>query len=233
MLATHLKPKISIILPCQNEEDNIGQCLLTIRQILQDNNLAGEIIVSDSSTDRSAEIAEPLADRVVRHGKNGYGVAYLEGFDVARGDYLFLADADGTYDFNEIPRFINFLENDEYDLVIGNRFRGKIYRGAMPFLRRRFGNPVLTFIFRRLYQLPVGDIHCGMRAIKINSLKKLSLNAPGMEFASEMLIKAHQHQLRVKELPIDYFPRQGLSKLRAFPDGWRHLKLMFYHRFIR
>lgn len=227
------KPLISIILPCRNEEQSLGQSITSIRKVLEDSNLTGEIIVSDSSTDRSPEIAQSLADKLVKHDKEGYGTAYLEGFSAATGEILFLADPDGSYDFAEIPRFVTHLVNENYDFVIGNRFQGKIHPGAMPFLHQKVGSPTLTYIFKRLYKLPVGDINCGMRAIKRDVLFNLGLSSSGMEFASEMLIKASYQNLKIKELAIDYHPRLGDSKLKTFSDGWRHLKLMINHKFAR
>jgi len=227
------KPLISIILPCRNEEQSLAQSINSIRKVLDNSNLTGEIIVSDSSNDHSPDIARQFADKLVKHDKEGYGLAYLEGFEVAVGEILFLADPDGSYDFGEIPRFVNEVINKDYDFIIGNRFQGKIHPGAMPFLHQKLGSPILTHIFRYLYQLPIGVINCGMRAIKHSLLPKLELSATGMEFASEMLIKASRHNLKIKELPIDYYPRLGDSKLRTFPDGWRHFKLMINHKFAK
>lgn len=227
------KPLISIVLPCRNEEQSLAQSINSIREVLKNADLTGEVIVSDSSTDRSPEIAKQLADKLIKHDKPGYGIAYLEGFELAVGEILFLADPDGSYDFEEIPNFITPIASGDYDFVIGNRFQGKIHPGAMPFLHQKLGSPALTYLFKSLYKLPIGDINCGMRALRRELLPKLKLSSSGMEFASEMLIKASEQRLRVKELPINYHPRLGDSKLKTFSDGWRHLKLLVNHKFAK
>jgi len=193
---------------------------------LEKNKILGEIIVSDSSQDRSPEIARKMGVILVKHDKDGYGQAYLEGFKVASGRYLFLADTDGTYSFSEIPKFLGFLDSG-YDMVIGNRLTGKIYPGAMPHIHRYFGTPLLSIIFSLFFKNKIGDINCGMRAISRQALDSLDLKTTGMEFASEMMIKAVKQKLKIKEVSIDYFSRVGDSKLRTIPDGWRHLKFMF------
>lgn len=218
-------PQISVVLPCRNEEESLERCILKIKSILQQHAIDGEIIVSDSSTDNSPLIARRLNVTLVKHNQEGYGRAYLEGFKAVQGEYIFCADPDGTYDFTEIPRFLHYLRNG-YDFVIGNRFEGEIKKGAMPFLHRYVGNPLLSFILRIFFKTHVADAHCGMRAIRRRSLDRLALRTSGMEFASEMVIKSVQSNLRVKELPINYYRRAGKSKLRTLPDGWRHLRLM-------
>jgi len=219
-------PLVSVILPCQNEELSIGKCITEIKDVFEKNNIFGEIIVSDSSQDKSPEIAREMGVILAKHDKDGYGQAYLEGFKVASGRYLFLADTDGTYSFSEIPKFLSFL-NSDYDLVIGNRLAGKIYPGAMPYTHRYFGTPLLSVIFSLFFKNKIGDINCGMRAISRQALDSLDLKSTGMEFASEMMVKAVKKDLKIKETPIDYFSRIGESKLRTIPDGWRHLKFMF------
>jgi len=136
-----------------------------------------------------------------------------------------MADADGTYDFKEIPRFIKYLD-EGYDLVIGNRFARSLKVGVMPWSHQYLGNPILSFLFRLFFKTKITDVHCGMRTIKKEALNKLNLKTPGMEFASEMLIEASFKKLKIKELPIDYLPRQGFSKLKTISDGLRHLELM-------
>jgi glycosyltransferase involved in cell wall biosynthesis len=218
-------PTLSVILPCRNEEQAIGLCLENIKTVLAKNKLLGEIIVSDSSVDHSPDIAKNLADKVVTHNKIGYGAAYLEAFPHAKGKYIFMADADGTYDFEEIPRFVNELEKGA-DLVIGNRLGGKIKPGAMPRLHRYIGTPFLSWLFRLFFEPGVDDINCGMRALKLEALQRLDLKTTGMEFASEMLIESIHKNLKIKQLPIDYYPRIGKSKLKTFSDGKRHLFFM-------
>lgn len=221
-------PELSIILPCRNEQKALPFCLKEIKKTIKKNKLSAEIIVSDSSTDKSPEIAKKEEAVLIKHNKEGYGIACLEAFKHAKGKYIFMADADGTYDFNEIPNFLNYLKGG-YDFVIGNRFAGKIEKNAMPFSHRYIGNPALSFILRLFFGAKIKDSHSGMRAIKKESLKKLNLQTIGMEFASEMLIKAIKNKLKIKELPIDYHLRIGRSKLKTFSDGWKHLRFMLLY----
>jgi glycosyltransferase involved in cell wall biosynthesis len=188
--------------------------------------LDAEIIVSDSSKDNSPIIASELGAKVIKHNKKGYGIAYLEGFRHAKGKYIFCADSDGSYDFSEIPRFIEYLK-EGYDFVIGNRFKGNISKNAMPFLHRHLGNPVLSGTLMLLFRSKIHDAHCGMRAITKEAIERMKLRTTGMEFASEMVIKAAKNNLRTKELSIDYRRRIGKSHLSSFSDGWRHLRFMF------
>ena len=219
--------KLSVILPCRNEEESLAACLEQIQKILAANNISGEIIVSDSSSDRSPQIAEHYGARLVKHDKPGYGTAYQEGLGAARGRYLFLADCDGTYDFAEIPNFLQALEN--CDLAIGNRFSGRMNKSAMPWANRYIGNPLLSGLLRLISGAPVTDAHSGMRAISRQALDRLELKSSGMEFASEMILEAVRKNLKIKEIPIVYYPRQGRSKLRPLIDGGRHLRLMFLY----
>jgi len=216
---------VSIILPCRNEEESLKSCIELIKDILYQHNIKGEIIVSDSSIDNSPQIARDQGVVLHKHDKSGYGTALLEGLYAAQGKYLFFADPDGSYDFREIPRFLNYLE-EGYDFVIGDRFTGKIDAGAMPWSHRYIGNPLLSAIFRAFYRASIRDVHCGMRALPRRVLAKLDLRTTGMEFASEMVMKAVQHDLKIKELSINYHQRKGRSKLRTFADGWRHLSFM-------
>lgn len=219
------KISVSVILPCHNEEKAIAYCILEAQKALRESDLCGEIIVSDSSNDDSEAIAKKYADKVVSHGLKGYGQAYLEGIRFATGQYLFLADADGTYDFKEIPRFI-FQLTQGYDLVIGNRLNKKIHHGAMPWLHRYVGSPLLSLLARIVFKVPIYDINSGQRAITREGWNKLNLTSSGMEFASEMIIRAKQENLKIKEIDVQYLPRIGKSKLRTLPDGLRHLFLM-------
>ncbi len=221
-------PELSIILPCRNEEQALPICLNQIRQVIKKHRLNAEVIVSDSSTDSSPEIARKNKIRLIKHNKQGYGIAYLEAFKHAKGEYVFIADADCTYDFNEIPIFLKFLKQD-YDFIIGNRFSGKMQKNAMSFSHRYIGNPLLSFILRLFFKTNIKDSHCGMRAISKTALDKLNLQTTGMEFASEMIIKAINHKLRIKQLPIAYYSRKGTSKLNTFSDGWKHLRFMLLY----
>ena len=221
-------PELSVILPCRNEEEAIEGCLQKINTVLASRRLNAEIIVSDSSTDSSPLIARGHNVILVKHDREGYGAACLEGFKKARGKYIFFADADGSYDFLEIPRFLECLRGG-YEFVIGNRFKGQITRGAMPWLHRYIGNPMLSSIVKIFFGARISDTQCGMRALTKGALDKLRLKALGMEFASEMVIKAVQKRLKVKELPINYYQRLGKSKLKSFADGWRHLRFMLLY----
>lgn len=222
-------PQLSIILPCLNEEQALGACLEKIKKVIQESNLDAEIIVVDNgSTDNSCKIAEEFQVRLVQEKERGYGTAYLKGFAAAQGKYLFLADSDGSYDFNEIPRFIGELKKG-CDFVIGNRFKGQIEKGAMAFYRRYIGNPILSGILRLFFRTKIHDAHCGMRTLTKEALEKLDLKTKGMEFASEMVIMACKNNLKIKELPINYYQRKGESKLKSFADGWRHLRFMLLY----
>ncbi|MFA5856452.1 MAG: glycosyltransferase family 2 protein [Candidatus Pacearchaeota archaeon] len=221
-------PEISIILPCRNEEKALPLCLKEIKEVIIKNKLSAEIIVSDSSTDSSPKIATKNKVILVKHDKEGYGNAYLEAYNVSKGKYIFMADADCTYDFNEIPRFINELKNGS-DFIIGNRFSKKIQKESMSFSHRYIGNPILSGILRLFFGTKLKDAHSGMRAISKEALNKLNLKTTGMEFASEMIIKALKNNLKIKELPINYRKRQGMSKLNSFRDAWRHLRFMLLY----
>ena len=222
-------PELSIILPCLNEAQALGLCLAKIKKVIEKNNLDAEIIVVDNgSTDNSCEIAIERQANLIHEKERGYGAAYLKGFETAKGKYLFLADSDGSYDFNEIPRFVEQLR-EGCDFVIGNRFKGKIEKGAMSWPRRYIGNPTLSGVLRLFFKAKIYDAHCGMRALTKSSIKILNLRTSGMEFASEMVIKAIKNGLKIKELPINYYKRIGKSKLKSFADGWRHLRFMLLY----
>src|SRR4029453_6583397 len=192
--------------------------------------LSGEVIVVDNgSTDQSDLIAAEEGARVIKEQRRGYGNAYLAGFAAARGRYIVMADGDNTYDFDLVGKFVAPLENGA-DLVMGSRLKGTIHKGAMPALHRYVGNPVLTGVLNLMYGSGVSDAHCGMRAFRREALESLDLRMPGMEFASEMVIRASKAGLRIEEIPIEYHPRAGESKLNSFRDGWRHLRFLLVHR---
>ncbi|MFA5484711.1 MAG: glycosyltransferase family 2 protein [Candidatus Pacearchaeota archaeon] len=222
------KTLISIILPCRNEEKALDFCLSNVKEVIKKNNLSAEIIVSDSSVDSSPEIAKRHKVVLVKHDKEGYGNAYLEGIKHSKGEYIMMLDADGTYDFNDIPLFISYLDKG-YDFVIGDRFKGKMDKKCMPWSHKYIGNPILSGLLRFFFKTKVRDAHCGIRAIKKSSLKKLNLQTKGMEFASEMVIKAARNNLKIKEIPTNYYCRLGDSKLKSFRDGWRHLRFMLLY----
>lgn len=220
--------EISIVLPCLNEEQAIGGCVDTIQQIIAAQHLSAEILVVDNaSTDRSAEIARAHGARVVSQPVRGYGNAYLKGFAEARGTYIVMADADSTYDFHEIAAFVEPLRQG-YDLVMGNRFAGGIEDGAMVWSHRYVGNPALSSISRLFFRTPVADMHCGMRGFRKDAFQRLRLRATGMEFASEMVIKASLQGMRIAEVPVTLSPdgRSRPPHLRTWRDGWRHLRFM-------
>lgn len=222
------KLRVSVVIPCLNEAENIEQCVTLAREVLDRNGIPGEVIVADNdSDDGSAELAAAAGARVVHEPRRGYGSAYLAGFAAARGDYIVMGDADLTYDFNEIPRFLRELD-DGADMVIGDRMRN-IHPGAMPWLHRYIGNPLLSGFLNLLFRTGVRDAHCGMRALRRDTLPQLALRTTGMEFASEMVIRAAKERLEIRQFDIEYHPRGGESKLSSFRDGWRHLRFLLVH----
>jgi glycosyltransferase involved in cell wall biosynthesis len=220
--------RVSVVIPCLNEEENIEACVGTALQAMEDAGIRGEVVVADNdSEDRSAEIATAAGARVVHEPRRGYGSAYLAGFAAARGEYIVMADADLTYDFAEIPKFVEKLDAGA-ELVMGDRMKN-IHPGAMPWHHRYIGNPVLTGILNIFFRTGVSDAHCGMRALRRDVLPRLDLRTTGMEFASEMVIRASKEKLRIAEFPIEYHPRGGESKLSSWRDGWRHLRFLLVH----
>src|SRR5262245_34045780 len=221
--------RVSVVLPCLNEEGAVGAVIDEAWQGIESTGLAGEVLVVDNgSTDRSVAIAEEHGARVVHEPERGYGSAYLRGLAESRGDLIVMADADGTYPLADLRPFVRSLEEGN-DLVLGSRFRGEIKAGAMPWLHRRVGNPVLTAVLNVFFRVRVSDAHCGLRAVRRSALRRLELDSTGMEFASEMILKAAKRGLRVDEVPIEYRPRIGESKLNTVRDGWRHLRFMLVH----
>lgn len=221
--------EVSIVLPCLNEEAAIGDCVDTIAGIIAEQRLHAEILVVDNaSTDRSAEIARAHGARVVSQPHRGYGNAYLKGFAEARGRYIVMADADNTYDFHEIDAFIEPLR-EGYDLVMGNRFTGRMAPGAMTWSHRYIGNPLLSGLLNFFFHTGIRDAHCGMRAFTKDAYERMHLRTGGMEFASEMVINAAKAKLRIAERPIAYYPRVGKSKLNTLRDGWRHLRFLLLY----
>lgn len=222
-------PDVSVIIPCLNEEATVGLCVRKARSAIERMGLRGEVIVADNgSTDRSAEVAEREGARIVREERKGYGAALLAGFAAARGPFLVMGDADDTYDFGEIPAFVEAL-GGKADMVMGDRLGGGIEPGAMPWHHRWIGVPALSFILNRLFGVRIADAHCGMRSITREAYDRLNLQTTGMEFASEMLIRAARERLRIHQIPITLHRggRPGRPHLRSLRDGWRHLKMMF------
>src|ERR1700677_863628 len=221
-------PLVSVVIPCLNEAENIEECVTAALQALETMGVAGEVVVADNdSEDDSARLAELAGARVVVERRRGYGSAYLAGFAASTGRYIVMADADLTYDFKDIPRFVSALEEGA-EMVIGDRM-DNIQPGAMPWLHRYVGNPILTGLLNLFFRTGVRDAHCGMRALRRDVLERLDLRTTGMEFASEMVIRAAKQQLAITEIDIEYHPRGGDSKLSSFRDGWRHLRFLLVH----
>jgi glycosyltransferase involved in cell wall biosynthesis len=219
---------VTVVIPCLNEEDTIGICVSKAKASLSQNGLTGEVIVSDNgSTDRSVEIATSFGACVVHQPLKGYGNALRKGIDEARGTFIIMGDADDSYDFSELNRFVEKWREGN-DLVMGTRFRGKILPGAMPWHHRWIGNPVLTGILNLLFKAGITDAHCGMRGFSREAYYRMDIRTTGMEFASELVIKAAKLNLKVAEIPITYHPdkRNRPPHLRSFRDGWRHLRFM-------
>jgi glycosyltransferase involved in cell wall biosynthesis len=219
---------VSVVIPCLNEAENIELCVTAALQALREMGVQGEVVVADNdSEDDSARLAEQAGARVVVERRRGYGSAYLAGFAASKGRYIVMADADLTYDFNEIPRFVAALDEGA-EMVIGDRM-DNIQPGAMPWLHRYIGNPILTGLLNLFFRTGINDAHCGMRALRRDVLPRLDLRTTGMEFASEMVIRASKENLKIAEFPIEYHPRGGESKLSSFRDGWRHLRFLLVH----
>ncbi len=222
------EPLVSVVIPCLNEAENIEACVRAARDAIDAMGVSGEVVVADNnSEDDSARLAEQAGARVVLERRRGYGSAYLAGFAASTGRYIVMADADLTYDFEEIPRFVAALEEGA-EMVIGDRM-DNIQPGAMPWLHQYIGNPILTGLLNLFFRTGISDAHCGMRALRRDVLPRLDLRTTGMEFASEMVIRASKEKLRIAEFPIEYHPRGGESKLSSFRDGWRHLRFLLVH----
>jgi len=221
---------VSVVIPCLNEEKSIGQAVDLARRGIERLGVEGEVIVVDNGcTDRSAEIAEAHGARVLEEGHPGYGAAIRKGFAHARYSVLVMGDGDLTYDFSKMDELVRPVLSGEADFAIGNRMRN-IKPGSMPKLHQYVGNPLLSMALRLLFHNhSVKDAHCGMRAIDKVAYERLRCVTTGMEFASEMVVRAIHQQLRITERDIAYHPRVGHSKLRSFKDGWRHLRFLMLH----
>lgn len=220
--------KLTILMPCLNESESLPLCIKKAFIFLEKNNIDGEVLIADNgSTDGSQNIALQMGARVVSVKKKGYGNALFHGIKSAKGDFIIMADSDNSYDFSNLLPFYNAY-NEGFEFVIGNRFRGGIEPGAMPWKNKYIGNPILSYIGRSLFNVNIGDFHCGLRGITKSAFKKLDLRTSGMEFASEMVIKAALKKIKIKEVAIKLFPdsRKREPHLRPWRDGWRHLKFM-------
>ncbi|HKO96192.1 MAG TPA: glycosyltransferase family 2 protein [Pyrinomonadaceae bacterium] len=223
--------ELSIVMPCLNESETLATCITKALGSLREHNINGEIIVADNgSTDGSQEIARNLGARVVQVEAKGYGNALRGGIAEAKGKYVIMGDADDSYDFSTLGPIIEKLR-EGYDLVMGNRFKGGIKRGAMPVHHQYFGNPFLTAIGRRFFRSPSGDFYCGLRGFSKEAVHKLDLRTTGMEYAIEMLVKSTMHSMRITEVPIILHPdgRNRPPHLRSFRDGWRTLRFMLLY----
>lgn len=223
--------ELSILMPCLNEAETLEICIQKALRSLRELDIAGEVIIADNgSTDGSQDIATRMGARVVPVAAKGYGSALMGGIIAARGVYIIMGDADDSYNFSNLGFFVNKLR-EGFDLVMGNRFQGGIKPGAMPPLHKYLGNPVLTWVGRLFFASPVGDFHCGLRGFRRDSILKLDLQTTGMEFASEMVVKASVYKLRITEIPTVLSPdgRSRPPHLRTWRDGWRHLRFLLLY----
>ena len=223
--------ELSVVMPCLNERETVAVCVRKAMVALRDAGISGEVIVADNgSTDGSVELAQAEGARVVNIEQKGYGNALKGGILAARGEYVLMADSDDSYDFSHAPRFVQQLRTGS-DLVMGNRFQGGISDRAMPFLHRYLGNPVLSGIGRLFFGSPCGDFHCGMRGFRRESYLRMDIRSTGMEFASEMVVKATLLRMKVSEVPTTLNPdgRNRPPHLRTWRDGWRHLRFLLMY----
>ncbi|MBV8161331.1 MAG: glycosyltransferase, partial [Acidimicrobiia bacterium] len=219
---------VSVVLPCLDEVGTVGACVEKALKGLEAARVSGEVIVADNgSTDGSVEAAATSGARIVRVATRGYGHALRAGIEAANGRFIVMGDADDTYDFSDIPKFVQGWR-DGYDVVMGNRFAGGIRPGAMPWTHRHVGNPLLTGLLRVLFNADIHDAHCGMRGFTAEAYRHMDVRTTGMEFASELVIKAAKLRCRMTEIPVTLWPdrRDGPPHLRSVPDGWRHLRFM-------
>jgi glycosyltransferase involved in cell wall biosynthesis len=220
--------ELSVVMPCLNEAETLGTCIAKANRFFRESGVKGEVVIADNgSTDGSQAIAESLGARIVDVPIRGYGAALIAGIQAAKGRYVAMGDSDDSYDFLGLMPFVERLRAGA-DLVMGNRFMGGIAKGAMPPLHRYLGNPVLSFAGRILYNAPIGDFHCGLRAFRRDSILNLDLRTTGMEFASEMVVRAQLAGLKLDEVPTTLSPdgRSRPPHLRSWRDGWRHLKFL-------
>jgi len=220
--------ELTILMPCLNEEKTLLECILKAKKFINSRNISGEILISDNgSADNSVNIAKKNNVRVISTSSRGYGSALINGIKSAKGKYIIMGDADCSYDFSSLDNFLEKLRGGS-DLVMGNRFKGKIFPNAMPFLHKYLGNPILSFFGRLFFRSKISDFHCGLRGFSKKSIKTLNLKCKGMEFASEMVAKAELKKFKISEVPINLYPdkRSRRPHLRTWLDGWRHLKFL-------
>lgn len=222
---------VSVVIPCLNEANSIAICIDKALKAFKDSGIRGEVVVGDNgSTDGSIQIAESHGARVAHAGLKGYGHALRAGIEAARGQFIIMGDADDSYDFTEVPRFVEKWR-EGFEVVMGNRFKGEIKPGAMPWHHKYIGNPVLSGMVRILFHTSIGDSHCGMRGFTKDVYQRMDLRTTGMEFASEFVIKAAKLGAKMTEIPITLWPdkRGRPPHLRSFRDGWRHLRFMLLY----
>lgn len=222
---------VTVVMPCLNEAQTLETCIKKAQSYFTNNNIDGEIIIADNgSTDGSQELAQKLGAKVVSIPEKGYGNALKGGINQAKGDYIIMGDADDSYDFSKLELFINKL-NEGADFVIGNRFKGGIEKNAMPFLHKYLGNPVLSFLGRLFFNSKIGDFHCGLRGFTKEAYQKLEFTTSGMEFASELIVKAHLNNLNIAEVPtiLHKDGRNRKPHLNTWQDGWRHLRFLLLY----
>jgi len=223
--------ELTILMPCLNEAETIASCVIKALGFLERLGLDGEVLVADNgSSDGSQEIARGLGARVIAIEERGYGNALIGGIEMAEGRYIVMGDADDSYDFSQLDSFVEKLR-DGVDLVMGNRFKGGIAPGAMPFLHRYMGNPVLSFLGRLFFKSKVGDLYCGLRGFNVSRVRSLHLTTTGMEFASEMVVRASLAGFRIEEVPTTLSPdgRARPPHLRTWMDGWRGLRFLLIY----
>jgi glycosyltransferase involved in cell wall biosynthesis len=231
VLSNNKNYKVTVLMPCLNESETLEVCIQKAKNYLKKSGVSGEVIIADNgSTDGSQNIANLLGARLVNISDKGYGSALKGGITNSYGQYIIMGDADDSYDFSDLEAFIQKLE-EGYDLVMGNRFKGGIKPGAMPFLHRYLGNPILSWLGKLFFKSPASDFHCGMRAFRKDAILRLNLQTTGMEFASEMLVKATLSNLKITEVPIILYPdgRSRKPHLRTWRDGWRHLRFLLLY----
>jgi len=224
-------PEISVVMPCLNEAETLPVCIEKLQRTFRDHGVRGEVIVADNgSSDESVAIARRLGARVISVIAKGYGSALMGGIAAARGTYVVMGDADDSYDFTAVPAFLEQLRQG-FDLVMGNRFQGGIEPNAMPPLHKYLGNPVLTLIGRLFFNAPCGDFHCGLRGFRKDAYERMGLRTTGMEFATEMIVKATLLNMRISEIPttLSVDGRSRPPHLRTWRDGWRHLRFMLLY----
>ena len=220
--------ELTILIPALNEEETIAICIEKAKGFIKENNIEAEILIANNnSTDKTEEVAKSLGARIINVETKGYGAALIEGTKKAKGKYIIMGDADDSYNFLEISDFLQELKNG-HDFVIGNRLKGKIEKGAMPFLHRYIGTPVLSFLISKKLKTKIGDVNCGLRGYDKEKIENLNCSCTGMEYASEMIIKAIKNNLKIKEIPINFYKdkRKRKPHLNTIRDGIRHLKII-------